>query len=140
VAIYVDLSRYSYAVETVPPGVIALNVGWLGGELGFPRGAVPEEFFENLILLARDHPSVRMRGFHACMLPHEEGRPPYPYRAEWGGVRIPLGSAEVRVYSSGGELLIAPDLVYHYVKDHGYFPPQKFIEAVLARRVSYDSR
>ncbi|GGT34539.1 hypothetical protein GCM10010207_38230 [Streptomyces atratus] len=134
---YSDLSPYVYAAETIPPGANALNIGWLGGDNDFPEGDVPEGFLDSFILLARDHSSARMRGWHACSLPHENGKPSYPYRAEADGAWIALGAAEVRVYSAGGELLIAPDLAYHYVKYHKYLPPQKFIEAVLARRISF---
>ncbi|MDK0519599.1 hypothetical protein [Streptomyces sp. ML-6] len=132
---YSDLSPYTYATETIPPGANALNIGWLGGDKNFTKGDVPEGFLDAFILLARDNSSARMRGFHACSLPHENGKLSYPYRTEMDGVRIALGAAEVRVYSADGELLIAPDLAYHYVKDHNYLPPRKFIEAVLARRI-----
>ncbi|MFJ1897996.1 MULTISPECIES: hypothetical protein [unclassified Streptomyces] len=138
-AIYSDLSSYSYTNEKMPHGVKALNVGWLGEGADFSKGNVPEGFLDAFILLARDHSSARMRGFHACSLPHEDGGPPYPYRVEMGGVKIALGSAEVRVYSESGDLLISPDLLYHYVSDHEYLPPQQFIEAVLAQRFSLDA-
>lgn len=134
VAIYSDLSAYEYAVETVPSGVRALNVGWLGGDGEFPQGEVPEGFLDAFLSLAKDHPSARTRGWQACTLPHGEDGLPYPYRAQVGDTSIALGSAEVRVHSVSGDLLIAPDLAYHYVKDHHYLPPGEFIEGVMAQR------
>ncbi|WP_455755410.1 DUF7919 family protein [Streptomyces werraensis] len=38
--------------------------------------------------------------------------------------------------SSPREWLIASDLVLHYVAVHSYRPPDSFVEAVMARRVS----
>ena len=32
----------------------------------------------------------------------------------------------------------APDLIYHYVKEHRYLPPTDFINAVLSARDSRD--
>ncbi|WP_249375347.1 hypothetical protein [Streptomyces sp. I05A-00742] len=45
-----------------------------------------------------------------------------------------LGTAELRVVSADGTWFIAPDLVLHYVTDHGYLPPDDFVEAVLSGR------
>ncbi|SHL27611.1 DUF7919 family protein [Actinacidiphila paucisporea] len=133
-ATYSELAPYTYLLDTVPPGTRALTVGWLGEGSDFPEGEVPRGFLDAFISLARDHPSARTRGWHACPLPHEEGVLPYPYRAEAGDGTIALGSAEVRVRSASGDVLVAPDLAYHYVKDHHYLPPGEFIEAVMAKR------
>ncbi|NJP46846.1 DUF7919 family protein [Actinacidiphila epipremni] len=138
-AIYSDLSAYVYAEETVPSGVRALNVGWLGEGADFPQGEVPEGFLDAFLSLARDHPSARMRGWHACTLPHGEDALPYPFRAQAGDTGIALGSAEVRVLSASGDVLIAPDLAYHYVKDHRYLPPGEFVEGVMARRYAIEA-
>jgi hypothetical protein len=44
---------------------------------------------------------------------------------------LKLGSAEIRVFAVG-VIYAAPDLVFHYVRDHEYKPPQTFIDAVIA--------
>ncbi len=41
-------------------------------------------------------------------------------------------SAEIRVLGKNGKSYAAPNLIYHYIKDCGYFPPQEFIDAVKA--------
>jgi hypothetical protein len=41
-----------------------------------------------------------------------------------------LGSAEIRVPGKDGKVYAAPNLIYHYIKDCGYLPPQEFIDAV----------
>jgi len=45
-----------------------------------------------------------------------------------------LGSAEVRVQGVDGTVFLAPDLVFHYVTEHGYLPPPSFLEALVASR------
>lgn len=47
------------------------------------------------------------------------------------GTTLLLGSAEIRVPSRLGVVYAAPDMIYHYIKDHDYVPPQEFIDAVL---------
>jgi hypothetical protein len=42
-----------------------------------------------------------------------------------------LGTAEIRVASDDGICFAAPTLIYHYVAEHGYRPPEQFVEAVL---------
>jgi hypothetical protein len=41
-----------------------------------------------------------------------------------------LGSAEIRVKGAGGKVYAAPNLIYHYMKDCGYLPPQEFLGAL----------
>jgi hypothetical protein len=129
-----ELTPYSYMPDTLPDGVTALNVGWLEGTNEFRRGDTPDGFLGALLALIREHPAAKTRGWHACSLPHPEGRLPYPHTVEGDEGAIRLGAAEVRVVSETGDVLAAPDLVYHYVNDHGYLPPDAFVEAVMARR------
>jgi hypothetical protein len=51
---------------------------------------------------------------------------------EFEGETLKFGSAEIRVIGSDSVIYAAPNLVFHYVRDHGYKPPQSFIDAVLA--------
>ncbi|MFE0099856.1 hypothetical protein [Streptomyces sp. NPDC059009] len=132
---YDDMSTYQYAPDTVPSGTVALNVGWLERDTAFQVGETPAGFLESLLRVTRDYPAAKMRGWHRCSLPHENDEAAYPYRVRLADVHIALGGAEVRVYTPEGKLLSAPDLVYHYVKDHNYLPPEEFIEAVLSERV-----
>ncbi|SNQ49499.1 conserved hypothetical protein [Frankia canadensis] len=81
-----------------------------------------------------------IRGFHNCLLPHATMTAPICI-AHRGGEEARLGSAEIGVVGAeigvvgaGGELLLAPNLVFHYVEGHHYRPPDIFAEAVLARR------
>lgn len=83
---------------------------------------------------------MRMRGRHRCTLPHADGTGPYPVRIQVGGTEISLGSAEVRVMTTDGRWLVAPNLVHHYIEVHSYLPPEDFIEAVQAHRVAPPER
>ena len=53
-------------------------------------------------------------------------------RSVWRMARS--GNGEIRVCSRLGVTYVAPALVWHYVAEHQYQPPQEFIEAVLSHR------
>jgi hypothetical protein len=131
---YADLSRYAYMPDSVPDGVVAVNVGWLEAGDTFPEGEVPREFVTSLGVLCRDDRQMVTRGWKGCGFDHTDGEIAYPVTAQVGADEVVLGSAEVRVAAEDGTWLIAPNLVLHYVTVHGYRPPQPFIEAVTARR------
>jgi hypothetical protein len=50
---------------------------------------------------------------------------------EFEGEVLKLGSAEIRVFGRSGVIYAAPNLIFHYVKDHAYRPPREFIDAVV---------
>ncbi|MFF0728672.1 hypothetical protein [Streptomyces sp. NPDC004134] len=135
-----DLSPYSYLPESIPPGVSALNVGWLDAGQVFPVGEVPAGFLEKLGDLCAHHAQAQMRGWHSCNLEHAGGAPPYPVTVDVGGRTVALGGAEIRVVDREGAWLAAPNLVYHYVEEHGYLPPGAFIEGVMSGRVAGEGR
>jgi hypothetical protein len=71
-----------------------------------------------------------MRGYHVCEfcdLPVGTF-----ITCQFQGEEIKLGSAEIRVFGSNGRIFASPDLIFHYVRDHHYLPPESFIQAVLA--------
>lgn len=134
---YADLSEYEYFPETVPADHRGLNVGWLDPGHDFPTGDAPEDFVEELGTLCAGHYYGQARGFHGCAFPHENGDVDQSLSGltvTINGEQIALGSAEVRVAGEDTAILIAPNLVWHYVTYHRYLPPGEFIEAVLARR------
>jgi hypothetical protein len=130
---YADLTPYTYTYGTVPEGVVALNVGWLEDD-DCRKGETPAGFVEALGRLCRQHAHARMRGYQSCALKHEDEPADYPVTAEVDGEQLTLGDAEVRVVAENGDWLVAPTLVLHYVAEHGYLPPEPFVEAVLAGR------
>ena len=111
-----------------------VNVGWLDEYHSFPRGAVPDLFLDRLKELVCCESRNETLGFHAS--PFVEMHPNQFYNVGCNvavshcGRQILLGSAEIHVE---GPLKIygAPDLIYHYVYDCQYLPPNEFIDAVL---------
>lgn len=54
-----------------------------------------------------------------------------PYQCEWQGRQVWLGTGEVWCEHPSGVIYVAPNLIYHYVKDVHYLPPPEFVEAVI---------
>ncbi|WP_369200673.1 hypothetical protein [Streptomyces sp. PU-14G] len=126
-----DLTEYT-AANTVPEGCKAFNIGWLGPEIEFTKGETSDTFREGLQELCVNHSCNRMRGYQACRLGHTRENFEYPVTVRLDSKNFPLGNGEIRVASQGRRLLIAPNLVLHYVTEHNYLPPQEFIEAVVS--------
>lgn len=96
-------------------------VGWLHGGHPFPRGKISPEFTEKLgRIVERRHHCVdelywaAAGGYHTCEL--------------CGNAR---GTANLGV-PAGDVLFVAPEMVLHYIEQHGYLPPEEFIAAVIA--------
>jgi hypothetical protein len=103
-----------------------IHIGWLSCRQPFARGAVDPAFVEKLKLLY-DRRVRQSRGFHVCPF-CEEHRLGLP--VELNGKVLTLGSAQIEIKDGKGRTYVAPDLLYHYVTQHEYLPPQEFIDAV----------
>lgn len=123
---YPDLSVYRYEQDEADERLV--NVGWLDGQHEYVRGGGPEGLPERLLLFCHRRVN-RTRGLHYCEIcpPEAAG----PIRVQIGDESVLLGSAEIRVFGEDGAVYAAPDLIYHYVTEHRYLPPEAFIEAVL---------
>ncbi|MEV7523642.1 hypothetical protein [Streptomyces sp. NPDC091371] len=123
---YPDLATYDYNFYEPPGG---LTIGWLEGGREFPVGESSDEFMADLLDLGAflDHKS---RGFHNCRLCPVKTDP--IVTSPRTGKRYPLGHAEIRATGPDGSLYVAPNLIIHYVQEHGYLPPAAFVEAVAA--------
>ena len=126
---YEDGSGYRYLPELVDGSV---NIGWLDVSADFTRGDVPDEFVERLVELCRD-PVNLTRGWHRCNLcpPPRELAPPEPVMVSSPRGDYPVGHGEIRVEGPNGIRYAAPDMIVHYVRHHGYRPPDEFVEAVV---------
>lgn len=123
-AYYKDLSEYVYCRigDSYPK---AKNIGWLVAGQEF-RTLTPTEALLDKLWNLCGVSVVQMRGIHECELcPNIEAG-----FATRNGENLWLGSAEVRVFSSSGDVYAAPTLIYHYVADHKYAPPEEFIRAL----------
>jgi hypothetical protein len=120
-----------YFADLSPCRYYGLSVGWLEKGHDFTRGAVPSGFLERLLERCR-HPAIRHRGAHLCeFCPSLEHAQAACVRELANGERVFVGSGFIRVHPKQGLAFVAPTLVFHYVQDHGYLPPQTFIEAVM---------
>ena len=138
-------SRYKFPVhmkkgENWGQGVlrddqILCAVGWLGDSIP-GKGKTPSECiarlwnaYESKLII-----SDGSAGFHNCELCHGE--------KEWypdgdAGPIVRWQNRQLRVYGHGHFLIhhnekvyLSPVLIIHYLVDHGYKPPDVFIEAV----------
>jgi hypothetical protein len=135
---FVDGSPYSF-LETHEPRPL-LNVGWLSAEHPYPAGTIPEELAAKLARLCRDGVH-RTRGLHRCELcAKPEGLSwPSPVSARDDEGEFVVGGAEIRVADLAGVTFAAPDMIIHYVREHGYRPPDEFLDA-LSRSVQRGPR
>ncbi len=110
---YNDLTYYScHYFEN------AKNIGWIDEER-FTRGNVTEEFVEKLLKYVKEPLHVVSNCF-------------YPVKMTYKNELLSLGFLEIRVLSEDGkQRYAAPDLIFHYILECGYKPPQEFIDAVL---------
>jgi hypothetical protein len=127
---YEDGSSYSYLAEFVDGSV---NVGWLDSAMPIPTGDFPDEFVDRLTELCR-YPVNLTRGWHRCNLcpPSEEPGRPSPTTVTSPDGEYLVGHGEIRVEGEKGARYAAPDMIVHYVREHGYQPPDYFIDAVLS--------
>lgn len=121
-----DLTPYVYLGRQPNPNVLA--IGWLDAEHEFPKGPVLQAL-QSKLLACCFSPVNRTRGFHQSPFLKPS---PMGYPVELDGKKMLLGSAEIRVPGLMGKSYVAPNLIYHYIKDCGYLPPKEFLDAVQA--------
>lgn len=121
---YADLSEYCYHDgRYYAPGTV--NIGWLDAGHEFERCTPTDEVLNRLWEFCKVS-VAQMRGGHACEFCSE--RSDYP---QWGGERLLLGTSEIRVFSRAGAIYAAPTLIFHYMRDHSYRPPDEFVRALI---------
>jgi hypothetical protein len=119
----IDLSGYTSDSLSLP------NVGWLDRTYAFPQGRTSQAFRDALAKHIR-YSSVQTFGRHQCNLCNKKGHNVQIQLGDLG--TISLGSCEILVFSANDLVYVAPDLVYHYVNECEYLPPEPFIEAVIS--------
>lgn len=127
-AYYPDFSEYRYHQAGIKKGTV--NIGWLEARCDFTRGTPSKEFLSKLWQYCKI-PFVQTRGFHDC--PFCKFPANGIQRVEFEGEVLNLGSGELRVFGEDGIIYACPSLIFHYVKDHFYKPPNVFIEAVVSQ-------
>ena len=123
-AYFKDLDDYSYFDEA---GQVASKcVGWLEKGMAYDIGEISEEVLDRVWEYCQVS-LMQSRGTHICEL-CDDGQ---GWTGNRNGVKLQLGSAEIRVFGEGGTIYAAPDLIYHYMRDHHYRPPEAFLEALM---------
>jgi hypothetical protein len=127
-----DESDYSF-IETDEGGP-ALNMGWLSAGRPYSSGSISQELVRVLARLCRNGVN-RTRGLHRCEFCSvgDSGWGPPTSASDEDGEFI-VGGAEIRVTSKSGTTYAAPDMIIHYVTDHGYMPSREFLAALRDNR------
>ena len=125
-AFFPDLSPYTYF--PLVRGQRMLNVGWLGAREPFATGPFASDVLDCIVDLCRSPWNLTM-GAHECELcaPVAE-QPSVPLWVDYW----PSGNGEIHVEGDDGIVYAAPTLIYHYIRDHGYAPPEEFTAALRA--------
>ncbi len=122
---YDDLTTYIYNPNWAKEG--ALNVGWLGSTV--PDTQKPDEPFLEELSIFCCNPVHLMRGFHVCEIcglnPMSDSDPFFQKTGKY------LGNGEIWIDEACSSCFVSPTMIFHYIADHHYKPPQRYIEAVL---------
>ena len=116
-----------------PNGRTLLSVGFLEPGHEFTRGPIEPDVFAAILRLCLSEPSAASFGYYISPFRQEK----QPYVLRHGSESRALGSCSMLVPGEGGTDYLAPDLIYHYIKDLGYLPPACFLQAV--RKMATDS-
>ena len=100
--------------------------GWLSPDHEFPVGRMDPQNVRLLERALRDSRIWVMRCIHPCAI---SGECPCPAPCIIDGREWTLGCASIVVVDGEGRPGVAPDLVLHYVVEHGYDPGFKFRDA-----------
>lgn len=115
-------------------------VGWLSCEYSYPKGKIASGFLERLsIFCCSSH--IYYMGYHYCEFCNGPKSNNWNWREmidDTPSMKLPtcgdnrhcLGSGDILIFGPG-DVYIAPNMIYHYVADHDYLPPDEFIQAVL---------
>lgn len=121
-----DLEPYLGCPADAELGIDPLAVGWLQRNRSFSQGGVPEGFLERLLAFCFEQNTVcATAGARRCPLCGESVEP-----ITGDEKTAQFGQAEIRVLGEV-DIFAAPTLIYHYVTEHGYRPPDIFIDAVM---------
>jgi hypothetical protein len=141
---YPDLSPYQYlqSERSHNRSTQLLNIGWLDHAHGYPQGSVLPAFVERLRIFCA-LPVVSTMGLHICglcngpedRLDYKNLLPQPRISRSQDSPSFSLGSGEIRVIGAKGIIYAAPNMLYHYVVDHHYRPPDAFISAVRSSRL-----
>ena len=120
---YADLSTREHVNDEE---YVMTNIGWIDGLHDFNKGKVSNKF----LLLLWEYIKIPINGTRGIYCNILDGNK--AFIAKYEGYNITLGSAEIRVIDmENRRIYVSPNLILHYIINHGYCPPQCFMSAVL---------
>ena len=139
-----DLSPYRYGTyygrDRIIPINEVLNVGWLEDGHDYPKGEVDKDTLQKLkhLLILYPNANIHHKGFHLCDF------------CDYADDNLPTITLDQKTIRLGSRVLwlpspestnltyACPNLIYHYIVDHNYQPPDKFLEAVELAKIDPD--
>ena len=121
--------KKNYLLESKMRILLKKRVGWLSKWTNYKKGNISQEFLDCLweyILF----PMNQNRCLFKCPLCTnlKKSKVIFTYK----GAKVRVGNAEIWVFDEKmRKVYIAPDAILHYIIEHHYIPPKRFIEAVL---------
>ncbi len=111
-------------VTQIAEGPHVRAVGWLDAAHPFPTGTVEPEVVARILAFAKTWgSSTRALGWPAAAGPHT-----------CDFCRTARASGNFGV-PHGNILFVCPEMIAHYVGDHGYLPPSEFFVAIMIAEI-----
>jgi hypothetical protein len=137
---YPDMSIYSYSnfdkklkeMYNLGEEFVFLNIGWIDSSMEYEKAEKNEEFLKKMLILIKKSGNM-MRGYHRCQYCLKDRMIGNEYDlicVKEGDSTITLGSREI-YFQYGNFVFISPDLIYHYIENHSYKPPDLYYDAVM---------
>lgn len=112
-----------YKRKSTDTGYPVLNIGWLDKDHVFDTEIPSEAFIRQLKHLTENKVTHFFSGYHECHFCERKDPTNIGLWRAGNGSIIVNGKDRIRY--------AAPKLIYHYVLEHHYKPPQEFIDAVM---------
>src|SRR5687767_2054296 len=126
---YDDMSIYEYMSGF--PMLTVFNIGWLEGEHPYTTGDIDDEALNQIRqILFHEKDINKMRGFHMCSLCPYDPVHHAPMYVQIDGKARTLGMSEIWIPGDNDVVYAAPSMIYHYIVEHTYKPPEMFLEAL----------
>ncbi|MET3722614.1 hypothetical protein [Sphingomonas trueperi] len=119
-----DLSGYKYYTKIAVPGV--RTVGWLDEEHPFRVGEVDRSLLSKLekMMIGSNEVDIhvnKIRSVHPCNICGDD---------DFARSKLKIGSTELWIPDGDGGFYASPSMIFHYISDHSYLPPDEFIKAL----------
>ena len=135
---YQDLTCHAYSdctwALTVGTPYIFINIGWLDAAYPYTHGEIVPQDKELLLDMMFEfcrYPVCRYRGVHVCQYCTHQDSKFDLITVQKNHATVSLGNGSIMVQGRNNLVYVAPTLVYHYVAEHNYMPPDEFIHAVF---------